>query len=199
MRIFLLRHAQTAWSLSGQHTGKTDIGLTDIGEMEAGAIAPLFQRLLDGRDFDAVYASPRKRALQTLELALRAGTTPVVTDLLAEFDYGTYEGLTAEEIRERVPGWTFWTHPCPGGEAMAEAASRADRFIAMVRERHGRRADENATVCAVSHGHMIRILAARLLALEPQQGRMFDIKTASVAEFVEKDGVFVVARWNLTA
>lgn len=197
MRILLLRHGQTAWSLSGQHTGKTDIQLTDAGQEEARAITPLIRRLLDGRDFDAVYASPRKRALQTLGLALGAGATPVVTDLLAEFDYGDYEGLTAEEIRKLAPGWTFWTHPCPGGETMVEAASRADRFIALLRERHGHRADP--IVCAVSHGHMIRILAARLLDLEPQQGRMFDIKTASIAELVEKSGEFVVSRWDLTA
>jgi broad specificity phosphatase PhoE len=197
MRIFLLRHTQTAWSLSGQHTGKTDIELTDAGVKEARAIAPLFSRLLDGREFDAVYTSPRKRACQTLEIALGAGAAPVVTELLAEFDYGSYEGLTTAEIRKLVPGWTFWTHACPGGEVMAEAAYRADRFIAMLRERHGDRAD--ARVCAVSHGHMIRILAARLLELEPQQGRLFDIKTASIAEFVEKDGELVVSRWNLTA
>ena len=200
MRILLLRHGQTAWSLSGQHTGKTDIELTEAGKEEACAVAPLFERLLDGRGFDAVYSSPRKRALQTLALVLGAGTTPVVTDLLAEFDYGEYEGLTAEEIRKRVPGWTFWTHGCPGGETMADAASRADRFIAMLRERHGQNGEHaGQAVCAVSHGHMIRILAARLLELEPQQGRIFDIKTASIAEFVEKGGEFVVSRWNLTA
>jgi broad specificity phosphatase PhoE len=195
----LLRHAQTAWSLDGRHTGKTDIELTEAGQAEARAIAGVFRRLLDGRRLDAIYASPRKRALQTLELAVGAGTTPVITELLAEFDYGQYEGLTAEEIRKRVPGWTFWTHPCPGGETMAEAASRADRFIAMLRDRHGQGDPADPTVCAVSHGHMIRIVAARLLELEPQQGRIFDIKTASIAEFAEKDGELVVSRWNLTA
>ena len=200
MRILLLRHGQTAWSLSGQHTGKTDIELTEAGRKEALAVSPLFERLLDGRGLDAVYSSPRKRALQTLELALGATTTPAVTDLLAEFDYGEYEGLTAKEIRKLVPGWTFWTHPCPGGETMAQAASRADRFITMLLERHGEAADEpDSTVCAVSHGHMIRILAARFLELEPQQGRIFDIKTASLAEFVERGRDFVVSRWNLTA
>jgi broad specificity phosphatase PhoE len=200
MRIFLLRHAQTAWSLGGRHTGKTDIELTEAGKAEALALAAVVRRLLDGGGFDAVYSSPRKRALQTLDLAVGAATTPVITELLAEFDYGQYEGLTAERIRERVPGWTFWTHPCPGGETMAEAASRADRFIAMLRERQRQNADRaGLTVCAVSHGHMIRILAARLLELEPQQGRIFDIKTASVAEFVEKDADLVVSRWNLTA
>jgi len=149
-----------------------------------------------GREND----SPRKRALQTLNLALGSQAKPVVTDLLAEFDYGDYEGLTAEDIRRLAPGWNFWTHACPGGETMAAAAARADRFIAMLRERHGRPTDRgDLTVCAVSHGHMIRILAARLLELEPQQGRIFDIKTASIAEFIEKSGEFVVSRWNWTA
>jgi probable phosphoglycerate mutase len=199
MRILLLRHAQTAWSLSGQHTGKTDVALTEAGEREARAIAPLLERLRHGRELDAVYSSPRKRALQTLELALGAGTAPVVTDLLAEFDYGNYEGLTAEGIRKLVPDWNFWTHPCPGGETMAAAGSRADRFITMLRERNGQQADPaDVTVCAVSHGHMIRILAARLVALQPEQGRIFDIKTASIAEFVDKSGELVVSRWNLT-
>jgi probable phosphoglycerate mutase len=196
MRILLLRHAQTAWSLSGQHTGKTDIELTDAGKEEARQVGPLFRQLL-GHDVAAFYASPRKRALRTLDLALGAKATPVVTDLLAEFDYGDYEGLTADDIRKLAPGWNFWTHPCPGGETMAAAAERADRFIAMLRARHG--AEANATVCAVSHGHMIRILSARLLELEPQHGRIFDIKTASIAEFLEKSGEFVVSRWNLTA
>ena len=117
----------------------------------------------------------------------------------SEFDYGQYEGLTSEEIRKIAPDWTFWTHRCPGGETMADAASRADRFIAMLRERHAQDDRVDPLVCAVSHGHMIRILSARMLELEPQQGRMFDIKTASIAEFVEKSGEFVVARWNLTA
>ena len=197
MRILLLRHAQTAWSLSGQHTGKTDVELTDVGRSEARTIGPIFRRLLDDPGAAAIYASPRKRALETLHLALGTPATPVITDLLAEFDYGDYEGLTADDIRKLAPGWTFWTHPCPGGETMAAAAARADRFIAMLRERHGQQPD--STVCAVSHGHMIRILAARLLELEPQQGRIFDIKTASIAEFVDKSGELVVSRWNLTA
>jgi broad specificity phosphatase PhoE len=199
MRIFLLRHGQTVWSLSGQHTGQTDIDLTDIGKQEARAIAPIVQRLVNGRAFDAVYASPRRRALQTAELALGTASAPFVTDLIAEFDYGEYEGLTAEEIRGRSPGWDFWTSECPGGETMAGVAARADRFIATLRERHRGRADgPEPFVCVVSHGHMIRILTARLLGLEAQQGRIFDIKTASIAEIIEKGGSFVVTRWNVT-
>jgi len=193
MRILLLRHGQTSWSLSGQHTGRTDIELTEVGVEEARAVAPVLRRVLEGADVDAVYASPRKRALRTLELAVGPRPAPIVTDLLAEFDYGDYEGLTAEEIRKLSPGWDFWTGECPGGETMAHAATRADKFITGLRARHS-----GQTVCAASHGHMIRILSARLLGLEPQQGRLFDIKTASIAELVEKNGAFVVSRWNLT-
>jgi probable phosphoglycerate mutase len=129
-----------------------------------------------------------------LELALGPRSAPIVTELLAEFDYGSYEGLTAEEIRKLSPNWDFWTGECPGGETMDHAATRADKFITGLRARPA-----GQTVCAASHGHMIRILAARLLGLEPQQGRLFDIKTASIAEFVEKNGSFVVSRWNLTS
>lgn len=216
MRIFLLRHGQTVWSLSGQHTGKTDIELTDVGRDEARGVAPVFARLTAGRAFDAVYASPRRRALQTAALALGSEApgadgraphaAPIVTDLLAEFDYGDYEGLTAEEIRARKPGWELWTGECPRGETMADVSARADAFIAMLRDRHppsreqasGAPANE-PMICAVSHGHMIRILAARLLGLDPREGRIFDIKTASIAELVDKGGRFAVARWNVTA
>jgi len=194
MRILLLRHGQTSWSLSGQHTGRTDIELTGAGAEEARAAGPLLRRLLAGAEIDAVYSSPRKRALRTLELALGPHSAPMVTELLAEFDYGNFEGMTAEEIRRVAPNWDFWTGECPGGETMGHAAVRADQFIAELRARHA-----GQTVCAASHGHMIRILSARLLGLEPQQGRLFDIKTASIAEFVEKDRAFVVARWNLTS
>ncbi|HMI86219.1 MAG TPA: histidine phosphatase family protein [Polyangiaceae bacterium] len=194
MKILLLRHAETVWSLSGQHTGKTDIELTPAGKEQARATAALFPRLLNGGALDAVYSSPRRRALQTAELALGSHGAPITTDLLAEFDYGDYEGLTAAEIQKRSPGWNFWTDGCPGGETMTEAASRADRFIEQLRARH-----RDHTVCAISHGHMIRILAARLLALEPRQGSLFDIKTASIAELIAKNGAFVVSLWNLTA
>jgi probable phosphoglycerate mutase len=165
-----------------------------VGEEEARAVGPLLRRLLSGAEVDAVYTSPRRRALRTLELALGPRPAPIVTELLAEFDYGSYEGLTAEQIRELSPNWDFWTGECPGGETMTHAAARADQFIAELRARHA-----GQTVCAASHGHMIRILAARLMGLEPQQGRLFDIKTASIAEFVEKHGSFVVSRWNLTS
>jgi broad specificity phosphatase PhoE len=194
MRVFLLRHAETLWSLSGQHTGKTDIELTDAGQNQARATTGLFRRLLKGDEIDVIYSSPRRRALKTVDLALGSRPAPVVTDLLAEFDYGDYEGLTSAEIQKLNPGWNFWTDGCKGGETMAEVAARADRFIELLRKH-----PLQQTVCAVSHGHMIRILATRLLGLEPQQGRLLDIKTSSIAEFIDKNGVFVLSAWNLTS
>lgn len=193
MRILLLRHAETLWSLSGQHTGKTDIQLTEAGRAQARSTAAVFRRLLGRSDLDASYSSPRTRARETVALAIGPTPAPIVTDLLAEFDYGTYEGLTAAEIQKLSPGWSFWTGDCPGGETMVQASARADRFIELVLERH---ADQ--TICATSHGHMIRILAARLLKLDARQGGLFEIKTASIAEFLDKNGTFALSLWNLT-
>lgn len=193
MRLLLLRHATTSWTLSGQHTGRTDIELTPAGESEARAAAPLFQHVLGESPLRAVYSSPRKRALRTAELVLGAAPKPVVTELIAECDYGNYEGLTPAEIRAIVPGWNLWEYGCPGGETVEKAAARADEFIEMLVERH-----EQETVCAVSHGHMIRILAARLLNLHPREGRIFSIKTTSIAEFTTRDQRFELSKWNLT-
>jgi broad specificity phosphatase PhoE len=193
MRVFLFRHAETLWSLSGQHTGKSDIELTEAGRIHARSTAPLFGRLLDGGKLDVIYSSPRKRALDTVKLALGPEPVPIVTELLAEFDYGAYEGLTSDDIQKLSPGWTFWTGDCPGGETMVQAEERADRFIEILTTRHA-----GQTVCAASHGHMIRILAARMLELEGRKGGLFDIKTASIAEIIEKNGAFVVSRWNMT-
>lgn len=193
MRLLLFRHAQTAWTISGQHTGRTDLELTSVGEAEARATAPIFQRLLLGDPLAALYSSPRKRALRTAALAL-AEHEAVVNDCLAEFDYGDYEGLTPAQIQARAPGWSLWRDGCPGGESLQQVAARADRFLALVRERH-----ENETICAVSHGHFIRILTARVLGLEPASGGLFGIKTCSIADFSQKNGAFVLERWNLTA
>jgi len=193
MKVLLLRHAETAWTLTGQHTGRTDLELTHAGEKEASASGPLLQRLLGARAPDVIYSSPRRRALRTLELILDGGVAPRVSELLVEFDYGEYEGLTPAEIRALAPSWSIWEDGCPGGESVADVGARADRFIELLLERHA-----GQTVCVVSHGHLIRILAARLLGLGPEQGRAFSIKTTSIAELVRKDAGFVLSQWNLT-
>jgi probable phosphoglycerate mutase len=193
MKILLLRHAATLWTVSGQHTGRTDLELTPGGEAEARATAPLFRRVLGDGSLDAVYSSPRKRALRTAELVLGSAVRPIVSELVVELDYGAYEGLTPAEIQKLAPGWNLWEHGCPGGETVERAAERADAFIQLLRERHA-----GKVVCVVSHGHMIRVLAARLLNLHPREGRIFAIKTTSIAEFTTKAARFELSKWNLT-
>jgi broad specificity phosphatase PhoE len=193
MRVLLLRHAETAWTLTGQHTGRTDLELTAAGEEEARASAGLFQRVLATRALDAVYSSPRRRALRTAELVLGGGIVPRVNELLVEFDYGAYEGLTPAEIRSLAPAWNIWEDGCPDGESMNAAGARADRFIDLLSREH-----PDHTVCVVSHGHFLRILTARLLGLEPAQGQIFAIKTTAIAELVSKDARLVLSSWNLT-
>jgi probable phosphoglycerate mutase len=193
MRILLLRHAATLWTMSGQHTGHTDLELTAAGEAEARASAPLFQRVLGESPLGAVYSSPRKRALRSAELVLGNAVRPIVSELIAELDYGTYEGLTPVEIQKLTPGWNLWEHGCPGGETVEQAAARADAFIEILRER-----DDGEVVCVVSHGHMLRVLTARLLNLPPREGRIFGIKTTSLAELTKKGDRLELSKWNLT-
>jgi broad specificity phosphatase PhoE len=193
MRLFLFRHAETAWTITGQHTGRTDLELTEAGEAQARGTGVLFARVLGEEQLSALYVSPRKRALRTAELALGSAPDPVITPDLAEVDYGEYEGLTPAEIRSQAPGWTLWEQGCPNGETVEQAGARADEFIRMLLA-----AGAERTVCAVSHGHMIRVLSARLLGLPARDGRLFTIKTASIAEFTRAEGRFALARWNLT-
>lgn len=193
MRLLLFRHAETAWTITGQHTGRTDLELTPAGEAQARATGAVFERVLGDASLAALYVSPRRRALRTAELALGASHSPVVTPLLAEVDYGDYEGLTPAQIRDLSPGWNLWEKGCPNGETVEQAGARADEFIRLL--------DAHATgevACAVSHGHMIRVLTARLLGLPAREGRIFTIKTASLAELVRVEGRFALSRWNLT-
>lgn len=153
----------------------------------------MFERLLEGNELDAVYSSPRLRALETAELVL-PGRTAVPSELVQEFDYGDYEGLTPAQIQARAPGWSLWHDGCPNGETVGDVGARADAFVRDVLSRH-----EGGRVCVVSHGHMTRVLTARMLGLAPALGGIFEIKTASVAELTRKNGSFALARWNLTA
>jgi probable phosphoglycerate mutase len=192
MRILLLRHAATAWTATGQHTGRTDLELTPAGETEARATAALFDEIV-GRDqlLAAIYVSPRRRALQTAELVLGRGANFTLDPALAEFDYGHFEGLTPSQIQEHTPGWSLWEHGCPGGESVEEVSARIDGFIERLRGSH-----RGQTVCAVAHGHLLRALAARLLGLPLREGRIFAIGTCAIGEFFERDGRFQLAAWN---
>jgi probable phosphoglycerate mutase len=183
--VFAIRHGETAWSLSGQHTGTTDIPLTDNGRRLAERLRPA----LAGETFALVLTSPRQRARETCRLA-GFGERAVTEPDLAEWDYGKYEGLTAEQIRETAPGWLVFRDGCPGGEAPGEVAARVDRVIARARAVEG-------DVALFAHGHVLRVLVARWLGLGPDAGRHFllDTGTLSVLDYY-RGSIPAVKVWN---
>jgi probable phosphoglycerate mutase len=182
VRIVLVRHGQTEWSLSGRHTSTTDLPLTEEGRRAARALT------LRDRQFALVLASPRRRAQETCELA---GLAYEVDDGLAEFDYGEYEGLTTKEIRATRPGWSLWTDGAPGGETAAQVGERVDRVIARCLAADGD--------CALfAHGHVLRILGARWLELPPERGSSLALETASVSELGFERENRVLWIWNRT-
>jgi probable phosphoglycerate mutase len=181
--LWVVRHGETEWSASGRHTSITDVPLTAAGEQAARVIG---ERLRD-TSFDLVLTSPRTRARHTAELAGHGDAE--VDDDLAEWAYGDYEGITTARIRESVPGWTVWTHPCPGGEDAADVTRRLDRVIERVR-RHGGR------VLVVGHGHASRALAARWIGQPVADGRFFRLDTATISVLGYEREAPVVARWN---
>ncbi|MCC3762946.1 histidine phosphatase family protein [Glycomyces sp. TRM65418] len=187
--IVLIRHGETTWSASGQHTSVTDLDLTENGVSQAKALAPLLARW----DFTEVWSSPRKRSLVTADLA-GLEITAVVPDL-AEWGYGDYEGRTSEEIREENPDWSLWTHggKGPGGETPDEVAARLDRALAEAEALLDR-----GDVALVAHGHSTRVAAARWLGRPARDGREFTIDTASIAALGYEHGRHAIALWNLT-
>lgn len=167
--VYLARHGETAWTVSRQHTGKTDIPLTDRGERNARSLG----ERLRGMTFARVIVSPLQRASRTSELAGFSEQAEIDPDLI-EWDYGEYEGLTTDEIRRRRPGWDLFRDGCPGGESVAAVGARADRVIARVRSTEGR-------TILFGHSHFFRVLAARWLGLPPGDGRFFLLGTASLS------------------
>ncbi|VXB13048.1 histidine phosphatase family protein [Nocardioides sp. AX2bis] len=182
-RLWLVRHGETEWSRDGLHTSTTDLPLTGNGEETARSLAPR----LAGESFALVLSSPRQRALRTAALAGFA--RPETTEDLAEWAYGDYEGVSTEEIRRTVPGWSVWSHPVPGGEDAAAVTERLDRVVARVREVDG-------DVLAFAHGHSLRALAARWLGLEVRDGRLLRLDTATVSQLGFERENPVVLRWN---
>ena len=184
--VYLARHGETAWSVTGQHTGRSDLPLTERGERNARSLG----ERLRGPNFARVFASPLQRARRTCELA-GYGTTAELDPDLVEWDYGEYEGKTTPEIRKTRPDWKLFRDGCPGGETLAEVGARADRVIARVRAVDG-------DVLLFSSGHILRVLAARWLGLEPAGGRLFFLGTASLSALgYEKDRNEPVFRlWN---
>ena len=181
--LWVIRHGETEWSRDGRHTSRTEVDLTPEGEQVARELADR----LDGVDLDLVLTSPRLRTRRTAELA--GFPDAHVEEDLTEWDYGDYEGVTTPEIREQVPGWTVWTHPCPGGETAEQVSERMDRVVGKVRSHGGR-------VLVFSHGHASRALAARWLGLPVSDGRHFLLGTATVSVLGYERESAVVARWN---
>ena len=166
--IYVARHGETAWSLSGQHTGVTDLPLTERGERNARRLG----ERLKGLSFAKVFTSPLQRAARTCELAGFGAAAEIDRDLL-EWNYGEYEGRRTAEILAERPGWQLFHDGCPGGESPDEIGARADRVVSRLRAIRG-------DVLLFSSGHFLRVLAARWLGLEPGAGRYFLLSTASL-------------------
>ena len=182
--VVLVRHGETEWSLSGQHTGTTDIPLTEHGREEARLLQPL----LAGAEFALVLTSPLQRARETCELAGLARSMKIDRDLI-EWNYGEYEGLTPRQIHEISPGWMLFTHGCPGGESPEAVGARVDRLIGRVRNVTGR-------VALFAHGHVFRVFVARWIGLPPSGGRHFLLNTSTVCVLGYYRGTPAVKRWN---
>jgi broad specificity phosphatase PhoE len=186
--IYLARHGETAWSLSGQHTGVTDLPLTPRGEQNARSLADR----LRGLHFARVYTSPLQRARRTCELAGFGAVAQIDPDLV-EWNYGEYEGITTAEILPKRPGWNLFSDGCPGGESPAQIGARADRVVARLRSQPG-------DVLLFSSGHFLRVLTARWLGLEPGAGRYFVLSTASLSMlgYEHDETESVIRLWNDT-
>lgn len=189
-RLVLLRHGETEWSKSGQHTGRTDLELTDTGRVQA-ELAGRVLRELNLVD-PLVISSPRIRALTTAKLA--GLSVDEVSPLLAEWDYGAYEGLTTPQIRETVPDWLVWTHGCPGGETVAQVSGRADRAVALALEHMNSR-----DVVFVGHSHFSRSVITRWVELPLVEGSRFWMLAGSIAVCGFEHGVRQLAALGLTA
>jgi len=182
--LVLVRHGATEWSVSGRHTSRTDVPLTDEGRAQARAVGVA----LGGRRFAAVLVSPLARARETCALAGYGDQAQVVDDL-REWDYGDDEGRTTVEIRAERPGWTVWTGDLPGGETLTEIGARADRVIE-------RASAIDGDVALFAHGHILRVVTARWCGLDPDQGRRFLLETGTVSVLGWEHEYRGIRRWN---
>jgi broad specificity phosphatase PhoE len=187
-QVFLARHGETAWSLSGQHTGNTDLPLTPRGEENARRLGVRLQ----GQTFARVWTSPLQRAKRTCDLAGFGAVAEIDPDLV-EWNYGDYEGLTSAQILAKRPNWQLFRDGCPGGETPVQIAARADRVVGRVRAAAG-------TVLLFSSGHFLRMLGTRWLGLAPQDGRCFLLGTASLSilGYEHNAQETVIRLWNDT-
>jgi broad specificity phosphatase PhoE len=187
--VYLARHGGTAWSRTGQHTGLTDLPLTDAGEEEARQLG----KRLAGQKFARVFTSPLQRASRTCALAGFGAVAEIDPDLV-EWNYGNYEGRRTAEIHAEAPDWQLFRDGCPGGESPAQIGARADRVLNRVRMVKG-------DVLIFSSGHFLRVLAARFLGLEPAGGRLLTLNTASLSilGFENTESQPVIRLWNDTS
>jgi probable phosphoglycerate mutase len=183
--IILVRHGQTEWSATGRHTSYTDLPLTTEGERQARAVGAR----LAGRTFAAVISSPRERARRTAELAGIAVTE--MTEDLAEWNYGRYEGITTAEIHKDRPEWNLWTDGCPDGETPEQVGARLDRVLERAAEllNHG-------DVALVAHGHALRVAGARWIGLSPAGGGLLRLDTGTLSHLGHEHGRPVILSWN---
>jgi broad specificity phosphatase PhoE len=184
VELVLVRHGETEWSRSGRHTGRTDIPLDAHGLKQAEAV----RAALAGWRFVRVLTSPSGRAVETCRLAA-LGAEAETDDDLFEWDYGAYEGRTTAEIRQERPGWTLWRDGVPRGETVEQVGARADHFLAGL-------ADVDGTVAVFAHGHILRVLAARWLGLEPVAGSLFALDPATVSVLDHEHEQRVLRHWN---
>jgi len=183
-KVYLVRHGETEWTLSGQHTGITDIPLTDNGRK----VAELLKPVLAKESFALVLASPLARARETCELAGLGGRAQIDRDLV-EWNYGEYEALTPGQIHAKAPGWMIFSDGCPGGESPEQVGARADRVIARIRAVEGH-------VALFAHGHIFRVFAARWLGLPAAAGCYFLLDPATLNILSYYRGMPAVKRWN---
>lgn len=190
--VLLVRHGATEWSVERRHTGRTDVGLTELGIRQSEELGPLVRSLLAHAGGDpVVFTSPLQRAVDTARLALPDHeATPV--DALVEYDYGRFEGMTAAEIRAIQPDWDLYGQGSEGGEQVHQVTARCDAFVAKLE-----RTAAGRPVVAFTHGHLSRILTARLLGLATSAAAAFHNETASVAVLRAEQARFVLAGWNL--
>jgi broad specificity phosphatase PhoE len=183
--LWLIRHGETAWSLSGAHTGTTDLPLTAEGEAKARGLAAK----LAGHDFALVLTSPMQRARRTCELA-GFGAQAQVEPNLSEWNYGAYEGLSSADIQRTRPDWSPFRDGFPDGETIDQVASRAEAVVERALAAHG-------SVALFAHGHILRILATRWLELPPADARLLALSTASISTLGHEHETRVITRWNL--
>ena len=184
VNLFAIRHGETAWTLSGQHTGVTDLPLTDNGRRLADQMRPVLAK----ETFELVLVSPLQRARETCERA-GLGRKAIIEHDLIEWNYGKYEGLTSKQIRETAPGWLIFRNGCPDGEAPEQVGERVDRIITRTRAVEG-------DVALFAHGHVLRVLVARWLGLPVSAGQHFMLDTGTLSVLGRYNETPVVRIWN---